>query len=569
MNHSHIFKKAIQQAVDSTREKIAQDRQRVSSSVQVALAYISENLLSPDLSIERLIRAGKLPRTAHRRFRSELAGSPKQYLIRCRMETAGWLLRNTEMGIWPIACSLGYSRSRNFSRDFRHWSGKTPTSYRKEAGSANKAAVCGKDFSLILWWNAIVRTPDPERIQWLVAWLEEMLPPSATNSFHIRSGPNAKALAERVWSALRRQPPKVQRYLLRHSIRCDTPTLFNLLGEKSLEEGREDRQRGIEVASLAIESVEANVAAFSNATADFLALGWARLANARRLAHDIMGAKRDFERSEEAWGTQQRNRDQHIEGEILALKATMLTVERRFAEAKELLDRAITNCRDSGNNEVLAKALIQRAKYYDLERAHGEAVVDLSEALDIVEVLGVDYLMLVGYNNLAVSYTWAGDYEKAMKLLPKARSLCEKLANRQINYQLQWIEGLAKEGLGEIGSAEVLLHEARHGFTELNEPDFKAAIALDLAEIYWKQGHLTKVADLAAEAIVFFEIYKRHPDAMASLKLLSEAIDANELTAETLQKARACRNAIHRDPFPEHFIQARANTKEQADMPGG
>jgi hypothetical protein len=64
----------------------------------------------------------------------------------------------------------------------------------------------------------------------------------------------------------------------------DSPALFELLSEKSREHGRRDRQRVVELAELALASVEACAEALGDRAIEMRALGWARLANALRLA---------------------------------------------------------------------------------------------------------------------------------------------------------------------------------------------------------------------------------------------------------------------------------------------
>ncbi len=549
MNDSHVVKGALQQAVNSTRDRIALDRQRVSSAVQVALEYIADNLLDPDLSVDRLLRVGKLTRTSRRRFRAELALSPKQYLIRCRMETAGWLLRNTEMEIWPIASALGYSRPRNFSRDYRHWSGQSPTEYRKAKGAAHPLPARDAGLSLRIWWQAVVLALTPERAQRLIARLEELFPASPTVLVEIRAGANTDRLAETVWRALRRQPPEEQRHLLRHSIRCASPALFHLLGKKTLEEGRDDRQRGIYVAELAIESLEANADAYGDALADLRALGWARLGNARRLAQDFVGAEEDFGRADKAWDVPRPNRDHGIEGEIYSLLGTLRIFQRRFGEAFTLLDRAIGLSRAFDRTLVLARSLIQRAKLYDFRGEHEHAAVDLREVLQLLEEQDHPDLLLIAISNLATSQVWAGEYAAALELLPLIKSLCESFGDALKHHQVYWLEGLAHQGVNRIESAKSLLQKARHGFIQLNETDHAAAVSLDLAIFYHEQGHVSEILGLTGEAIQFFDAYQIRPDALAARELLRGAVATNNVTGEILQEARVCRDAIRRDPL--------------------
>ncbi|MBQ8351340.1 MAG: AraC family transcriptional regulator [Clostridia bacterium] len=67
-----------------------------------------------------------------RLFRRRIGCSPKQYILRLRMEKAKELLRTTNFSIQEIAAAVGFSDPLYFSRVFRAYEGKAPALYRKE-----------------------------------------------------------------------------------------------------------------------------------------------------------------------------------------------------------------------------------------------------------------------------------------------------------------------------------------------------------------------------------------------------------------------------------------------------
>lgn len=60
-----------------------------------------------------------------------------EYLTRLRLERAGAMLRNTDCPIGDVATSCGFGTVSNFTRAFRRFYGKAPSSYRREGGSGN------------------------------------------------------------------------------------------------------------------------------------------------------------------------------------------------------------------------------------------------------------------------------------------------------------------------------------------------------------------------------------------------------------------------------------------------
>ena len=63
-------------------------------------------------------------------FRRRTGTSPRQYLIRVRMNRACWLLDNTDLPVLEISASVGYADSLYFTRLFRQNFGVPPSEYR-------------------------------------------------------------------------------------------------------------------------------------------------------------------------------------------------------------------------------------------------------------------------------------------------------------------------------------------------------------------------------------------------------------------------------------------------------
>ena len=90
-----------------------------------------------DLSTEKLAaRAGLSISHFERRFRSAFGSSPRQYLVRVRIENAAELLRNTNQTVSEIAQSCGFYDHAHFSRSFRKIMHQAPSEYRSRRTSS-------------------------------------------------------------------------------------------------------------------------------------------------------------------------------------------------------------------------------------------------------------------------------------------------------------------------------------------------------------------------------------------------------------------------------------------------
>jgi AraC family transcriptional regulator len=66
-----------------------------------------------------------------RRFRQSFGMTPGEYLRRCRLDRARWLLRRSSAGLAEIAAATGFTDQSHFSNVFRKGFGVSPGVYRR------------------------------------------------------------------------------------------------------------------------------------------------------------------------------------------------------------------------------------------------------------------------------------------------------------------------------------------------------------------------------------------------------------------------------------------------------
>ena len=97
-----------------------------------AIEYINENYSSPDISNSDLSSLCHISDVYFRRlFRKHFNISPKQYVIKLRIEKAKRMLVEGKYKIWSVAESCGFESNSHFTKSFKAHVGTTPNEYQR------------------------------------------------------------------------------------------------------------------------------------------------------------------------------------------------------------------------------------------------------------------------------------------------------------------------------------------------------------------------------------------------------------------------------------------------------
>lgn len=127
--HSHNATKA---ALYAILEKIDTDQNAAEdSALATCLRCIEERFCDPALSIAAVCEKGFIsPSSLQRAFLRRFGCSPKQYIIKLRMNKALQLLIEDRLPVREIAALCGFSDEKYFSRAFRERYGYPPSRLR-------------------------------------------------------------------------------------------------------------------------------------------------------------------------------------------------------------------------------------------------------------------------------------------------------------------------------------------------------------------------------------------------------------------------------------------------------
>ena len=117
-------------------EKSSHHKQKKTDAAAVRVARVLEwvdNCDEDTISIGQMAKvAGLSTSSFHRKFWDVVGVTPKDYIVRKRIETARDMLKQTDISIIDIAMQCGFSTSQYFATVFRRYTGFTPSEYRKQ-----------------------------------------------------------------------------------------------------------------------------------------------------------------------------------------------------------------------------------------------------------------------------------------------------------------------------------------------------------------------------------------------------------------------------------------------------
>ncbi len=535
----------LEEARERVRERLRRLRERVvDEKLAELLAQLEGNLFKPDFSVSALKRTAKVTKKTLREFSRVTGLSPAAFVDELKTEEAFRLVLETDLKIWQIAEFAGLSHAYFTTKFRRRFSGK-PSGVRKER-RRQVSRVPGELGATVPEGGreASAGPGSPAAVEAPQAPLIELLPAPAEA---------ARRAAAAVWRSLAAVPYEVQRARLR-TYRFHTREFIDLLGKEYLIASRANRQRGVEVAELAVLSVETSAEVLAEAAHDLRSLAYAWVANAKRLALDYDGAEEAMKKAERPREEPCERRNRLAAAEILGLKATLRFCQRQFDESVDLLNQAIKESRLAGTSRVLAQCLLLRAGVIEYARMPKPTRSDLQQALLVLKNLDEPRLTLGTHMILPYSYTVEGHHHEALQEVAEAWVLWEELPQLErdplLPHQLRWNEALARHGLGELAAAERLYQESHAAFIALGEREHGAIAALDLARLCRERGQGPEVLQFASEALPVLEEL-RVPEAVKALELLRGAIEKSAISGAILETVRATLVRIQRAPLPE------------------
>jgi len=282
------------------------------------------------------------------------------------------------------------------------------------------------------------------------------------------------------------------------------------------------------------------------AIADLRARAWAELANAYRVADDLARAEKAMARAV-SW-LHRGSGDPWLLARVADLMASLLSDQRRFGDAGELLDKVHRFYRRVGDLHLAGRALVSRGIFAGYDNDPRRALALLLQGLELIDVDRDSRLAVNAVHAILHNLVERGRHRQARILLWRSRSLLVRHGGRLPLLQLRWLEGRIHAGLSRLDLAEAELLAARQGFAAAGSPYHAALVGLDLATVWLRQGKTPQVRELVQEMIAAFRALRIAREAVAALLILREACDRDEATLERVRTVAMLLTELERQP---------------------
>jgi tetratricopeptide (TPR) repeat protein len=263
---------------------------------------------------------------------------------------------------------------------------------------------------------------------------------------------------------------------------------------------------------------------------------WAYHGNVQRILSDLREAARAFAEAGR-WIQVGASPDLDV-AELRCLEASLLSNQRRFAEALAAVDEAVAIYRDWGHRHEEGRAWLKRAKV-DVDSGDSPgALRELDRARELLDLRREPRLEHVLNSVRLHALCDLERFGEARQVLPAALDAARRVGSSTDRLRILWCRGRAAAAVGSDAAAEADFREVRQGFLDAGIPFYAAQVTLDLGLLYTRSGHRSGLRELASEMLPIFESRGVAGESLAALCLFTQAAMTEQVTLELLEAVR-------------------------------
>ncbi|MBW8874567.1 MAG: tetratricopeptide repeat protein [Acidobacteria bacterium] len=326
------------------------------------------------------------------------------------------------------------------------------------------------------------------------------------------------------WSLLESLPEEQQVTVVRVTRDFQNWALMELVCGKSAVQASRDVERAAGLARLAME-IAARVRGPEGWQRRVRGYAAAHGSNVLRVTGKLKASDAAFEEAKRLWLSGSDPDEVLDPGRLLDLEASLRRDQRRFGEALDRLEEALSVGR------CPERYLINKGINFLAMGEYEKAVEAFRQAQPLVEEGGDTRLANILSHNLASAFTHLGRYGEAAEVGRRVRAVAVEMGDEIGVLRGVWLEGRIAAGLGRREEALRLLEQARREFAARTMWYDVALALLESAALWLDEGRTAKVKALARDLEKVFESEEVHREALAALRLFQEAAEREAATA--------------------------------------
>lgn len=311
--------------------------------------------------------------------------------------------------------------------------------------------------------------------------------------------------------------------------------LFRALLDAALWFSFRDPREAVDVVQLALDIAEvldpAQVGGQQTA-ADLRARGYGALANARRMASDLEGARAALN---EAWHWNEEGSGDPLErAQLVSLDASWMRMMGHFETAESALEDALKIYRAAEDLHMQGRTLVQMAHSIGPVDAE-KAITHLRAALELINPAREPRLELCAQHDLAYFLTDAGRPQEALAVLDRALPLYEQFPDSWTQLRLRWVQARIARGLNHLPESIAIFRRLWEEFhARLLHYDL-VILSLDLAGTLATAREIASAARLVAEVQPILAEWRLGRHIVAAWLVLQQALEEGRTTREILR----------------------------------
>jgi len=357
-------------------------------------------------------------------------------------------------------------------------------------------------------------------------------------------GLQARERAEVLWRRLKKHPPAERLLLVEDSRKLRSWALCERVAAASIEAAGDDPSEALQLAELAVRIAELCP---GPEPWRWRLEGYARihLANARKVSGNMPGAREGMTRGKKLWQSGAPADPGLLnEAVVLWIEANLRRTDRRFGEAMKLIGEAFRVDRSG----LTASLLYTKAGILEgMDDLKGSAAA-LEEAASLVDAKREPRLALGIRLKLLLNLCLDDRAEEARPQLREVLSIAEGRGKELDLARVLWVSGMVAAGTGRSAEAEESLEQVRREMARHHIAYDYALITLELAVVLLAQNRTGEVRALATDLVWIFSAQQVSENALAALRLFSEAARRDAATVGFARKIRRFLYRAQHDP---------------------